>query len=160
MFAKIPNSQCFSVQRVVVVRPSLLGARGTLLAQIPTGKLPIRSLSFFFFYHWWDPASCRHGVRGTLLAQWELAHPFASLVVAHPFVLWATCHRLPVARFRQILSWQAMHGNLPTRLLSIVFYIDVAIHTDISSRIFLLVSEACCQSIFIMVLMIVESDGR
>ena len=91
MFAKIPNSQCFSVQRVVVVRPSLLGARGTLLAQIPTGKLPIRSLSFFF-YHWWDPAGCRHGVRGTLLAQWELAHPFASLVVAHPFVLWATCH--------------------------------------------------------------------
>ena len=41
-----------------------------------------------------------------------------------------------------------------------VLYIDVAIHTDISSRIFLLVSEACCQSIFIMVLMIVESDGR
>ena len=136
MFAKIPNSQCISVQWVVVVRPILLGARGTLLAQIPTGKLPIRSLSFFFF-HRWDPAGCRHGVRGTLLAQWELAHPFASLVVAHPFVLWATCHRLPVARFRQILSWQAKHGNLPTRLLSIVFYIDVAIHTDISSRIFL-----------------------
>ena len=153
MFAKIPNSQCFSVQRVVVVRPSLLGARGTLLAQIPTGKLPIRSLSF---YQWWDPAGCQHGVRGTLLAQWELAHPFASLVVAHPFVLWATCHRLPVARFRQILSWQAKHGNLLTRLLSIVFYIDVAI----TSRIFLLVSGAYCQSIFIMVLMIVESDGR
>ena len=79
MFAKIPNSQCFSVQRVVVVRPSLLGARGTLPAQIPTGKLPIRSLSFFFFHHRWDPAGCRHVMRGTLLAQWELAHPFASL---------------------------------------------------------------------------------
>ena len=69
MFAKIPNSQCISVQWVVVVRPILLGARGTLPAQIPTGKLPIRSLSFFFFYPLVGPS------RLSAWCAWDLACP-------------------------------------------------------------------------------------